>query len=246
MPTYNKLAEIYNYVMNSVRYDMWAEYIFSISEIYIPDKNKERVLELAGGNCNFANYFVRYFPNLIVTDLSKQMLLNSMNKKIKRVCCDMTLLPFKKNFELIYSTFDSVNYLTQKKSLLNLFKQVEKILSDDGIFTFDVSLENNSFKHIKHPVRKGTYKGINYLHKSIYDKEKKIHKNIFEIEFQNGEKFKEIHKQKIYPFEIYFQVIEKTGLYVAECFNTFSFDNANACSERIQFIIKNRKNDASN
>lgn len=239
--TYNKLAEIYDYVMKNVRYDLWSEYIYSISQNHIFSIKKPQVLELAGGNCNFADYFSRYYPNLIVTDLSLQMLLNSKNKKIKRICCDMTCLPFKKKFELIYSTFDSVNYLTNKKSLLNLFIEVKKILSDDGIFTFDVSLENNSFKHIKNPVREGTYKGINYLHKSIYNRKSKIHKNIFEIKYGSGEKFKEIHKQKIYPFEIYFQIIEKAGLYVAECFNTFTFDNANADSERVQFVIKNKK-----
>lgn len=244
MPVYNKLANIYDYVMRNIRYDEWADYINSVSATYVSQKSQ--VLELAGGNGSFANHFVRYFPNLIVTDISRNMLLNSKNKSIKRVCCDMTRLPFKKKFDLIFSTFDSINYLTDEKSLLNLFIEVKKILSDEGIFTFDVSLEKNSYRHMKNHLREGTYKGISYSQKSIYDKENKIHKNIFEIKNKKGEITREIHKQKIYPFETYFEMLDKTNLYAAECFDAFSFINGSADSERVQFVIKKIKDNASN
>ena len=117
---YSKLSRIYNTVMHKVRYDRWSEYLLAVVELYMNEKAE--VLEIAGGNCNFAGYFIEHFPKLIVTDKSFNMLASSKFKNIPRICCDMIKLPFKSKFDLIYSTFDSVNYLTSRKSLLNLFK----------------------------------------------------------------------------------------------------------------------------
>ena len=232
---YSKLSIIYNSVMHKVRYDRWSEYLLAVVELYLDEQAE--VLEIAGGNCNFAGYFIEYFPGLIVTDKSFSMLASSKIKNIPRVCCDMTQLPFKSKFDLIYSTFDSVNYLTSKNSLLNLFKGVRAILKDDGIFTFDVSLEKNSLLHVEKPVRKGSCKGISFVHESSYNQEARIHKNIFKIKIDN-DIFTEVHKQKIYPFELYFDLINSAGLYVVECMETFSFIKASADSERVQFIVK--------
>jgi SAM-dependent methyltransferase len=212
MPTgeiYNKLSLIYNSVMNKVRYDRWSEYLLAVVELYVNED--AAVLELAGGNCNFAEYFFKYFPNLIVTDKSFKMLAASGDNTIPKVCCNMINIPFKSKFDLIYSTFDSVNYLTNKKSLLNLFKEVKSTLNDDGIFTFDVSLERNSLLHVKKPVRKGSYKGISFVHETAYNKKIRIHKNTFKIKMDD-QIFTEIHRQKIYPFDLYFDIIESAGL----------------------------------
>jgi SAM-dependent methyltransferase len=232
---YSKLSIIYNAVMNKVRYDRWSEYLLALVELYVNDQAD--VLELAGGNCNFAGYFVEHFPRLIVTDKSFDMLASSKIKTVPRICCDMTRLPFNSKFDLIYSTFDSVNYLTNKKSLLNLFKEIKLILKEEGIFTFDVSLERNSLLHVENPVRKGDCQGISFIHETSYNKNIRIHKNIFKIKIDN-DIFTEVHKQKIYPFELYFDIIEKAGLYVVECVDTFSFIKSDEESERVQFIVK--------
>lgn len=62
--------------------------------------------------------------------------------------------------------------------------------------------------------------------------------NYFSLETEH-EKFCENHRQKIYPFEEYFRAIDKAGLYVAECFDAFTFNKANAECERVQFVVKN-------
>ena len=238
-PAYDKLAVIYDHIMSRIRYDDWADYIFAISKKYITKKAK--ALELAGGNCSLSNHLKKYYPNLIVTDNSKWMLFNDHVKTLPKVCCDMSQLPFKTKFDLIFSTFDSVNYLTSKKKLLNLFKEVKGNLSDNGIFTFDASLERNSYIHIRQPLRTGSFNDIHYVHQTMYDEKRKVHKNIFKIKFDDGSTFKEIHRQKIYSFEDYFLLIEKAGLFVVECLESFSFKDAKATSTRAQFILKKGK-----
>jgi SAM-dependent methyltransferase len=232
---YSKLSLIYDYVMRNVNYHQWVRYVHDVVKDYI--SQNAQVLELGSGNCKFANRFKRYYPNLIVTDLSKNMLLNDKKNILPRICCDMTKLPFKTKFDLIYSTFDSVNYLLNKQKLFSLFKGVANVLDNEGIFAFDASLENNSLAHASDPEREGIYKSISYKQKSIYNKQSRIHKNIFSITF-NNKVYYEVHKQKIYKFEDYFELIENSGMFVTECYNAFSFDNGTPESDRVQFLVR--------
>jgi len=147
------------------------------------------------------------------------------------------MIPFKRKFDLIVSAFDSVNYLISKKKLLALFDEIYRTLSDNGIFTFDVSLEKNSYRHIKDPIRIGSYKGVQYKQETDYNSIKNIHRNVFIITYPDGNMFKEIHIQKIYSFETYFDLMNSAKLAVKECYNAFTFKDGSAKSSRVQFII---------
>jgi len=127
-----------------------------------------------------------------------------------------------------------------KEQLNKLFENIYNSLSDDGIFTFDASLEKNSIKNERRLNRKGKFNKIKYVQKSIYDNSSKIHYNYFEIILDNGEIIREVHKQKIYEFTEYFSVIEKNGLYVKNCYDSFSFDDADENCDRVQFVVKKR------
>lgn len=231
---YEKLVFVYDHLMKHVNYKLWAEYIYKISKQHI--NSNPNILELAGGNTHFAGIFQKYYPNILVTDKSFEMLSSGKNK-LQRVCCEMSLMPFKNKFDLIYSTFDSINYLTNKKNVVKTFKEVYRVLSKNGIFTFDVSLEKNSLKYVTIPAHQGRKKNIRYNHLSLYNKSTRIHKNIFEIK-SGDDVYKEVHKQKIYPFEVYFDLLEKAKLFVVACYESFTFKKANATSQRAQFITK--------
>lgn len=232
---YKLIAEIYSHLMRFISYDEWAEYYYLLTKDYLlPDAG---VLELAGGNCKLSSRLKKYYKNVIVSDLSFEMLLQSEEPALQRVCCNMLVLPFKKKFDLIVTAFDSVNYLLTRKSINQLFREVYASLKPGGVFSFDVSLETNSLKNIRYLNRKGTYKGIGYVQKSRYDKDRRIHTNIFDITLANGTVFTEIHKQKIFPLEVYFELLSRNGFLIKECFNAFSFEDADMNAERAQFVV---------
>jgi ubiquinone/menaquinone biosynthesis C-methylase UbiE len=233
---YDKVADIYPYLMRTIRYDRWAKYIYELVKSSV--KKDSRILELGAGNGRLANHFKSYYPNILVTDLSFNMLRQDGVYGVTKVCCDMTQIPFNSNFQLIYSAFDSINYITSRKKLSDFFKEIKRILKAGGLFTFDVSLEPNSLKYVKEPFRKGRYNGISFEQISRYNPKSRIHRNIFNMQFDNN-RYVESHKQKIYPFEEYFKIIEKTGLYVSECFDAFTFKDGNKSCERVQFVVRN-------
>ncbi len=235
---YHYLSLVYNHLMRSIDYSDWTDYIIDIYYDY--NETPNNVLELASGNCLMGKLIFKKFSNIILTDNSLSMLQNN-SVQLPKVCCSMTSLPFKNKYDLIFSTFDSINYLTEKESLEHLFLEVKNILSENGIFTFDASLEKNSIINLKRLNRKGKFNGIKYKQKSEYDKLEKIHYNFFELTLESGQKIKEIHKQRIYDFEEYFEVIYNCGLIVRDCYEAFTFVDANNECERVQFIVQHKE-----
>lgn len=235
---YSYLTLVYPYIMRSIDYIKWADYIYSISKEL--KKKNLFALELACGNGAIANKLKKKFKYLCISDLSLQM-VGSAKKSIDRVCCNMTGLSFKRKFDFVYSTFDSINYLLSGQKIKTLLHEVSLTLQPGGIFTFDVSLENNSKLYQRYLNRKGSVNGITFVQKSKYNESRRIHYNYFEIKLDNGQKVEEIHKQKIFRFEDYFEFIDDSDFYVHKCKNTFTDMDANAHSERAQFILKKRR-----
>lgn len=232
---YFEVSKIYRHLMQSINYLDWSLYIKDLKIHY--DEEGSTNLELACGDGIIASYLKDHFKDLVILDISKRM-LDLTDNEIKKVCADMISLPFKNKFSFIYSTFDSLNYLINSKDLFKLFTEIKLILKDDGLFTFDVSLEKNSIKNIKSLNRKGKFNGVKFIQKSKYNIDENIHTNHFKLKLDNGEIFEEVHIQKIYPFEYYFELIEDAGLYVVDCFDAFTFEDANNKCERVQFVIK--------
>jgi len=232
---YKILSGIYAFLMKDIDYDAWAEYLYDLTldaEIF-----PRSVLEIAGGNGAIAARLSKKFDcRFILSDLSKEMLSLQITS-LPKVACDMRALPFRREFDLIISTFDSVNYLLSENDLVKFFTEVSGILSDDGIFLFDVSLEKNSVNNAERFNRKGKFNGIQFEQKSFYDAERRVHTNEFFVEYEN-EKFYEKHEQRIYPFFDYFSFLEKAGLFAVDCFDAFTFDDATPESERAQFVVR--------
>ncbi len=234
---YDKLSFVYHRLMRNVDFNVWSDYVLEIAKSYTHSNSS--FLEIAAGTCRMANKIKNTYPDLIATDQSFNMMSTEQQSSVTKVCCNMLNMPFKKEFDFIYCTFDSVNYLLTEKELLLMFSEIKTVLDKKGTFTFDVSLENNSLEFAKVQVSEDNYNGYGFKRINSYNKRTRIHKNIFHIFSHDGIRYKEIHKQKIYKFETYFRLIEKAGLFVKECYNGFSFDAGTAESERVQFVVGN-------
>lgn len=239
---YSSLAVFYPVLMRNIDYSLWAKYLLEITGRY--NLNVNSVLELGGGNGKLAKILSRKIPNYFLSDKSQFLLERSKIQKNK-IVCDMIALPFRKHFDFVFAAFDTVNYLTSKKGFTDLLSVVSTVLKEDGSFTFDVSLEKNSLPH-----RSGEKKSYNHLdkkiiHQSTYNEAKRIHINEFSF-YQNGKLIeKEIHKQKIFPFDFYLKEIEKSNFYIVDCLEAFGFRRGKPDSKRVQFILKKVSPNAS-
>lgn len=234
---YRHVSRIYSRLMDFVDYNLWAKYIYSITVNSLPQN--PFVLEIGAGNCSLARHLSRFYKNYFASDISLQM-LQVKKSAMRKICCDMKSLPFTKKFDLIFSSFDTVNYILTKRDLQKHFNEVSALLSLNGLFTFDAALENNSHKHQKTAAKSGKYNKYRYSRESVFNERLKIHKNIFTIIYPDGKLFKETHTQKIFSFDTFFELAEKSGLYVVNCYKAFSYSKGKSTSDRVQFIMKRK------
>jgi hypothetical protein len=106
------------------------------------------------------------------------------------------------------------------------------------VFTFDASLESNSFNFIISKSTEGRHNDYQYKMLSKYNKRSRIHSNHFYISDEFGNEFKELHKEKIYKIDTFFKLAEKAGLYTEACYDCFTFKDVKQNSQRAQFVMR--------
>ena len=123
--SYTYLAQFYSHLMKAIDYQNWADYIIELSKD-LKIRNP-KVLELSCGTGNIARILQNSFNKFYLSDLSMPMLEQIPDINLPKICCDMTMLPFKQEFNFIFSTFDSVNYLMSKDQFLKFLSEVSKV-----------------------------------------------------------------------------------------------------------------------
>ncbi|HOP49716.1 MAG TPA: methyltransferase domain-containing protein [Ignavibacteriales bacterium] len=233
---YTYSSFIYNELMAHVTYDKWAAYIANIVKIFIP-KNP-LVLDLTAGSGLLTDKLSKLLKTYIIANDLSYYMLEQYNTDSYKICSDIRSLPYKIKFDLVFSNFDSINYLLIEDDIFKAFKEISKILTIDGIFVFDVSLFKNSLPYKKPFHKTGTINGYYYFFKTEYDEINSIQTTTIDVIDKLGQKFQEIHKQKIYPLETFFYLLEEAGLEVIKCYDGFSKKIASNNSKRAQFITK--------
>ncbi len=225
--------------MKDVDYNSWTNYVLQIADDYLFEDSK--ILEIAAGNCKMAGRISGKYAKYFASDISYPMLNSAQVNHIQKVCCDMLSLPFKEKFDFVFSAFDSLNYILTQRKLFYLFQEVYFLLNDNGVFTFDVSLEPNSTRFQIAKSYEDSFNGYHFRRINRYNKRTNIHYNNFIITDRDGQEIKEVHKQKIYDVMTYFRLADKAGLHIEACYNCFTFNDLKKDSERAQFVIRKVK-----
>lgn len=233
--TYSKISLIYDDLVRHVNYSGWAEYLQNIIDEY--NISHDVVLELASGTGKLFSKLNIETRLKILSDISIEMLTH-IDKSNSRVCFDMTLIPFKRECDLVISSFDSVNHLDSESHLNSLFAEVNRTLKPGGYFLFDVVTEHNSFSYLDSYSKKRKTGDMKYQQSSEYDAIKKRHRNRFLITFPSGEVVEEDHFEYIFPQETIIALCESNNFKVVGTFEAFTGKKVTENTLRIQYIIR--------
>jgi ubiquinone/menaquinone biosynthesis C-methylase UbiE len=234
---YSQIAQIYNDLVRHVNYEGWADYIEEIIEEYNIDDNS--ILELASGTGNlFINMRIPG-SKIILSDISFPM-LNLAPISTSKVCFDMTKIPFKKSFNLIIASFDSVNHLESVEKLNSLFSEVYRALLPNSYFLFDVVTEHNSLAYLKGFSKKRKIDNLHYRQASEYDPNTKRHKNSFIINFPDGSKIIQDHFEYIFDLKTIDLLCTSNNFTIVDKFEAFTFNSVGEDTLRVQYIIRSK------
>lgn len=266
MKEYTGFAQVYDLFMDNVPYKEWADYIYEL----LKENGIEKgiICELGCGTGKMTRRLRDFGYDMIGIDISRDMLNIAAGKETKGVAGEILYLnQDMREFELygtvaaVVSICDSMNYITEKEDLLQVFGLVNNYLDPGGVFIFDM----NTTYYYKNILGESTIcenrdEG-SFIWENYYDPETKINEFDMTIYIRsndiNGvdsekdktvsgsgknscvyERFEETHYQRAYSIPEIRSLLKKAGLRDIKVYKALSKEAPDRLSERVYFVSK--------
>lgn len=244
---YDKLADIYDYLVQSVDYDDWAHYVEQILARF--DGFGRVVVDLACGTGNTSIPLAHRGYTVYGVDLAPAMLDKAKEKArtqelpVKFLQQDMRELKIPEPANVVTCYHDGLNYLLSLSDLKKVFTRVKENLCPGGIFIFDLNRVDKLARHTGTDTTFIDEKDMSLIYESRYD----LATDIWEIDLtgfvRQGElyeKFKETHQEKAHSREEAILCLEETGFELLDIFAAFSFEPPKPETRRLFYIARRK------
>ena len=242
---YNQLACIYDHVMRHVDYTRWANYIQSVFERF--EATPKDILELACGTGVMACILDDRGYRMTGIDRSEPMIAVAKQKAldahraIRFQVGDMVRVPVSGSYDAVLCLYDSINYVMEEAEISAMMNGLRGVISDGGLFVFDVCTEINSRRYFHNQVDQESNGDYSYIRRCEYVPETCTQVNEFQLTFNRGGKrysTRERHEQRIYPVARLAEICRQSGYRVLGAFDGFSFEEASEKSNRVHYVVR--------
>lgn len=242
---YDGLAPIYDYVMRHVDYLEWAEYIHSLLERH--GQGGRRLAELACGTGSAALEFDALGYAVAGYDGSASMIAVARGKaellcrNIAFAVRDLRDLGDMGPVDAVVCLYDSFNYLLEPGDVDAALAEAGRVLTDGGLFIFDVCTEQNSVRHFSDARDADAGPGFVYKRHSYYDREQRLQYNAFDIHYDEGDvDVHETHVQRIFRCDDLVARIGMSDLELLALYDGFSLRKGSERANRVHFVLRRR------
>ena len=235
---YKEFAYIYDKLTFDIDYEEYSEVIKK--ELKKLDIKPESILELGIGSGNMTKYFYNASINYTGVDLSKEMLKICADKfpNISIIIEDLCQLELTKNYDFIFSTLDTINYILDLEKLQNLFSNINENCT--GVFMFDVNtpyklievMGNNHFVY--------EYEDIFYTWVNQYYEEDNLIDFYIDFFVKNQDNsyqwIRETQTEKVYSLDALRFMLYNSGFNTVKIIDFDTGKTLNNCTQRALFI----------
>lgn len=170
-------------------------------------KKNPSVFDIGCGTGRIIKYFKKWRCSGI--DPSKEMvkIARDRNKNIS-ISVGKFNSKIRGKFDVIISTFDTINYILKDKEMEAFFKNIKNHITDNGIFIFDFNTKNKKIPSI---IQK---EGFTYINT--------VKNGYWEINVADNKGYSEKHKERFFSFSEIEGFISKTGMRITEIYSNFN------------------------
>lgn len=245
---YTTFAQVYDEFMDNVPYEEWSQVLLTLLKKH--GCAEGILLDLACGTGKMTEILAKQGYDMIGVDASEDMLNIAMEKQEAASPSILYLLQDMREFEL-YGTVagvvclcDSLNYLTEKEDLVQVFKLVNNYLDPGAPFIFDF---NPVYKY-KNLLGEQTFaenrEDASFIWDNYYDPEEKINEydlTLF-IREEDGRfsRFEETHYQRAYTLKEVKDALKEAGMTFVEAFDGYTDAPPTRTSERILVVAREK------
>lgn len=243
MAQYEKLAEIYDYLVAGVDYDDWLDYIEKIMDRY--GYRAKKVADLACGTGNTTLPLARKGYDVTGVDIAPAMLALARQKAgqegldVTLLEQDMRELTLPGPVDLATCYHDGLNYIVEPADLKRVLDKVYLYLQPGGLFIFDLVVVN------KLSLAGGTTffddTDLSLIWDTSYDKGQDIWEVTLTGFVRKGElyeKFTERHREKHYAREEIEPLLAAAGFELLDVFHSFTLEPPNPATRRIFYVAR--------
>lgn len=245
---YRDFAHIYDRLMYDVDYAQWADYVEAIFKNY--GLTPGLLLDLGCGTGSFCIEMAKRGHEMIGIDLSDEMLSCAKEKSVREevdilyLNQDMTCFELYGTVDAVLCLMDSINYITDKRSLKRLFQLVENYLNPEGLFVFDINTPGKFEKVLADNIFYEIDEDITYIWENSYDKKRKI--CTFDLTFfvKDGDsykRFEETHVERAYGLDELKSGLKAAGLEPVGIYGGFGFKRFSPQKSERAFIVCRKK-----
>lgn len=248
MEAYTSFAEVYDQFMDNVPYREWADFLQEI--LQKEGISDGLVLDLGCGTGSMTEELAGRGYDMIGVDNSEDMLEIAMEKRQESGHDILYLLQDMQGFELygtvraVVSVCDSVNYVTEKEELEQVFRLVNNYLDPGGIFVFDFNTEYKYREVLGDRTIAENREDSSFIWDNYYYEEE--HMNEYELTLFIQEtdqkelyhKYQETHFQRAYTLEEIGELLERSGLHFVAAYEDYTKEAPGKESERICVVAR--------
>lgn len=243
MGSYENFARVYDELMDNVPYEEWSKFIIDI--LRGKKITDGLVLELGCGTGKLMSLLGNAGFDMIGVDNSVDMLQIAREKTSTDF---LYLLQDMREFELygtvkaVISVCDSINYITEKEGLREVFRLVNNYLDPEGLFIFDFNTEYKYREIIGETVIAEDREDVSFIWFNEYDEESHLNDIDLKVFVQEEgdiyRKFQEEHIQRGYTLDEIKELLKESGLVFLQAYDEYTTKNPQSDSGRIVVVAQ--------
>ena len=242
---FDEIAFLYDQLMSGVPYREWANYLKRILKRY--DHRPKTMLDLCCGTGTVSLLLAKEGFKVTGVDISPGMIelatrkAQTMGIRADFHAQDAASFRLGKKFDLVFSFFDSLNYITESADLQQAFYRVWEHLNPGGLFIFDMNTELALAGRFFDQSNLSARSPVNYVWRSAYDPEARICSIYMEFVYRQAgveKRVSIVHYQRAYALAEIEEMLTTAGLDVLDTYDAYSFRKATSRSDRAFFVAR--------
>lgn len=245
---YSIFADFYDELMYDVDYKKRTAYLMRLFKKY--GKAPTLLLDVACGTGGFSNEFAKLGVEVIGTDISEEMLNvareNSADKgqDVLYLCQAAEELDLYGTVDGAVCCLDSLNHITDYKTLCKAFEKISLFLEKDCLFIFDVNTEYKHREILGDNVFVMDREQVYCVWANEYNQKKNtvnVMLDFFVKDGDNYSRFSEEFYERAYTNEELTSALKKAGLEIIGIFDDMTEKPLQEKSQRAIYVTKKVK-----
>jgi len=244
MNQYSGLSSVYDYLVSGVDFAGWIDYAELLLQHF--GLKAASVADIACGTGKTTFPFAQRGYKTYGVDISASMIAvarnqaKAKNADISFLQQDMRQFSLNEKVDLVTCFHDGLNYLTDINDMIKTFISVNKNLTNQGTFIFDLNTviwlsdADESINVIDED-------DLTLIWQTSYNKDRKVWSINLTGFFKEGDhyqKFKENHQEKAYSREEIISCLNQAGLALLGSFDAFKLVPAHEKSIRMFYVAQ--------